>query len=400
MPARSSQPTGVRSLMRSPRLPLLFAAALVSCGQSLDGAGATADPDAAILGKNAGVMVVESFGSDAAIESILPGTHRRVRTEGILLDTDMQLRKLVDPSGRERIFTLHATQGVVVERERDGRTVVRHEIYDKARGPASANPLDAAFDASGNLWVTRHGDKSLVIIDAKGGQSFVDLAAFADDDGYPDMSAIAIVDGVAYVALRRLEGGFGTRKHASQIVAIDVATRTPSKLLDLPVKDPGARFVQRGGALWLSCIGGPRGDLLSPEPDRNAGLVRIDLAARKATVVLSAEAAGGFVTTFVLASDDIGYAIVGEFVGDNPTSVVRFDPTAGKVTATWAKTSGYFFWDLSVLTTIDGRGLLLVADRTEAAPGLRVLSSDDGARLGLIPTRLLPSQQLVLRSLD
>lgn len=373
-----------------------------SCNQGLDGSQPESDPDAAILGRNAGVMIVESSSSldGGAIESILPGTHRRVRTEGLLLGADMQLRRLVDSAGVERLFTIHSDQGVVVERNREGQTIERHEVFDKARGPSSANPLDVAIARDGALWITRHGERSLVVIDGKG-QSTVDLSAFADDDGVPDMSAIAIVEDTAYVALRRLEKGFGTRKNVSQIVAIDVKSRTPSHFVDLPVKDPGAEFLRRGNTLWISCIGGPlmKDALGNPDPDTNAGLVRVDLAARTATVALSAAAAKGFVTAFDL-TDVAGFAIVAEFGGDNPTSVVRFDPVAGTLldATPWLRTSGYKLWDVTALTNADGKRLLLVADRREDNPGLRVLSADDGALEGIIPTRLPPTQQVVLPS--
>lgn len=375
---------------------------ICSCNQGLDGARPESDPDAVVLGNNAGVMIVESSRSldGGAIESILPGTHRRVRTEGLLLGSDMQLRRLVDGAGVERLFTIHSLQGVVVERDREGRAITQWEVFDKARGPSSANPLDLAIASDGALWITRHGERSLVVID-RNGQSTVDLSAFADDDGLPDMSAIAIVGDTAYVALRRLEKGFGTRKNTSQIVAIDVKSRTPSLFLELPVKDPGAEFLRRGNSLWISCIGGPlmKDALGNPDPDTSAGLVRIDVAARTASVVLSAAAAKGFVTAFDL-TDDAGYAIVAEFAGDNPTSVVRFDPIAGKLLdpTPWLRTSGFQLWDVTALTRADGKRLLLVADRREDNPGLRVLSADDGALEGLIHTRLLPIQQVVLPS--
>lgn len=378
---------------------LFFVTSICSC--SLDGSSSDSDPDAVLLGPGAGVMIAESSGSldGAALESILPGTHRRVRVEGLLLGPDMQLRRLVDAGGREHLYTVHSDQGAVVERDREGHSLTRWDVYDKARGASSANPLDVALGGDGTLWITRHGERSLVVIEADGKtQSTVDLAAFADDDGMPDMSAIAVVGDTAFVALRRLEKGFGTRKNVSTVVSIDVKTRVASAFLELPAKDPGPRFLSRSGALWISCIGGPllKDALGNPDPDTNAGVVRIDLAARTAKVAFSAEAAKGFVTAFDLVDDQNGYAVVGEFSGDNPTSVVHFDPSTGKLLATWAKTSGYKLWDLVAMTNASGQRLLLVADRTEDNPGLRILSADDGARLGTLPSRLLPIQTVVL----
>lgn len=373
---------------------------LVILGACSSDYGPESDKDAELLGSDVGLMITESSAAlDAgAIEAILPGSHRRVRIEGFGLGSDMQLRRVVGADGRERIFTLHADSGTIVERNREGSAVAPAiPVFEKE--PSRANPLDLALAPDGALWISRHGERSILVIAADGGRSTIDLSAFADDDGIPDMSALAIVGDVAYVALRRLEKGFGTTKNTSTVVAIDVRTRAVTPLLELPAKDPGAEFLRRQNELWISCIGGPltkdaSGD---PAPDRNAALVRIDLAARSAKVALSAAAANGFVTAFDIADESLGYAIVAEFEGDNPTSVVRFDPSTGTLLdrSPWARTTDYRLWDLALLRD---KQLLLVADRNEEAPGVRILSTTDGARLGRIPTRLLPIELLVLRS--
>jgi hypothetical protein len=374
----------------------LFVGLLVACSGGLNGETREADPDAALLPRDIGVFITQtSHNYDASVvETILPGTHQRVRVEGFGLDIDMQARRLVDPSGRERIFTLHATQGLVVERDRNGGTVKAWPIYDAGGEPGRANPRDAAFASDGTLWVTRHGVSSLARLNLKDGTfTKIDLKAFADDDGVPDMSAITIDGETAYVALRRLEGGVGTTKNDSTIVAIDTNTLVPRAFVTLPAKNPIDRFRRRGSVLWISCIGGPIGEV----PDRNAALVRIEPATSTAKVVMDEKAAGGFVTAFELVDDVTGYAIVAEFGGDNPTSVVRFDPSRGAVVNVWAKTSTYALWDVRALPSA---GLLLVADRSPASPGIRILSTQDGARLGHIPTRLPPVEFFFLRSPD
>lgn len=373
------------------RLALLSLLFLGCSGLSLNEAPPDSDPDAnALLPRDVGVFVTESAsGLDAAaIESIVPGTHRRAAVTGLGLDTDMQLRRVRDGSGREHIFTLQATQGVVVERDREGRSLQRLDVLERGKSPNGANPIDLAIDGKDRLWITRHGEKSLMVFALDGTTvTTVDLSAFADDDGIPDMSAIAIVDKTAYVALRRLEDGFGTTKNTSTVVAIDTETFAVRPYVELPAKDPGPKFKVHRGALWLSCIGGP----LLPEPDQNAALVRIDLATAMAEKVLDVARAGGFVTAFELV-DEVGYAVVAEFGSDNPTKVVRFDPKNGTVEEPWLRTTAYRFWDVVAV-----RGsLLLVADRTPDAPGLRVISTADGASVGKIPTMLPPIEALAL----
>lgn len=374
----------------------LFGVLLVACSSGLNGETREADPDARLLPREIGVFISESSASydAAAIESVAAITHERVRIEGFGIDIDMQARRLVDAKGRERIFTLHATQGAIVERDRAGRSIEAFQVYDEGRAPGTANPRDAAFASDGTLWITRYAQPTLLILDLeKKTRATVDLTAFADGDGVPDMSAIAIEGDTAYVALRRLDKGFSTTKNDSTIVAIDVKTRVARPFVTLPAKNPVDKFRRHGRELWLSCIGGP----LDKVPDTSAALVRIDLAAATAKVVLDAKSAGGFIPAFDLVDDATGYAIVAAFGGDNPTSVVRFDPSRGVLldATPWTRTTGYSLWDLNALPAT---GLLLVADRSKDAPGLRILSTRDGAQLGHLPTRLPPVEFFFLRS--
>lgn len=373
----------------------LFVGLLVACSSGLNGETRDGDPDAALLPRNVGVFVSEaSLTYDAAaLEAVQAGTHARYRIEGFGLDTDMQTRRLFDPSGRERIFTLHAKQGLVVERNRYGEAQKTWTISDPGAESGRANPRDAAFAGDGSLWVTRHALSTLVRLDlTTGALTKIDLKSFADDDGVPDMSAIAIDGDTAYVALRRLDKGFDT-KNESTVVAIDTKTLVPRPFLTLPAKNPIEKFRRRDGELWISCTGGP----LSSVPDQNAALVKIDLAKATAKVVLDATAAGGFIPSFDIVDDATGYAVIASFSADNPTSVVRFDPSRGAIVQTWAKTSGYSLWDVAALPAAE---LLLVADRSKDAPGIRILSTRDGARLGHIPTRLPPVELFFLRSPD
>ncbi len=363
------------------------------CSGGLNGEAPEADEAARrYLPKTVGVLISESASSldSAAIESILPGTHRRVITTGFGVDPDMQLRRLRDPeNGKERIFTLHSTQGVVVERDRDGKSVARHEVFEAGKSPSTANPLDVAIADDGALWITRHGEPSLLVVAKDRTRRKVDLAPFGDEDGMPDMSAVTILDGRAYVALRGLRAGFDPA-YVSRIVVVDTKTLAVAPFLDLPAKDPGAKFRVRDGALWISCIGGP----LSQPPNQEAALVRIDLASKTATAILPPAVVSGFVTAFDFVEDGSAFAVVASFAEENPTSLVRFDPTTGKVGDTVASTTGYDLWDV---VAVSGSELVLVADRDPTAPGVRVLSRIDGARLGYLPTRLPPIEVIVLR---
>ncbi|MGZ3451323.1 MAG: hypothetical protein ACXVEF_17075 [Polyangiales bacterium] len=371
---------------------LLAALILTSCsGTRFDGQDQLADPDAEILPLDVGVVIAESSAAldSAAIETILPGTHRRVTTTGFALDPDMLLRRLVDAQGREHLYTIHRTQGVIVERDRSGNQVARFDVTEPGIPAAKSDPADVALGPDGALWVTRFGLPTLLVLEPDGARRrTVDLASF-DDDGLPQMTAIAIDGGRVLVALEKLDTRLQTKTKGT-IVAIDLTTYAATAFVDLPAKTPREKFV-RGpdGALYVACIGGP----LSSPVDRDAALVRVDPSTKTATKVLDGTAAGGFVSAFDLADGVTGYAIVADYDGDNPTRLVTFDVQTGTVGATWATSAHYKFWDVAAVGD-----QVLLADRTDEAPGLRVLSRRDGSRLGHVSTRLPPIEFVVVRS--
>jgi hypothetical protein len=370
---------------------LFFATLTVAC--STVAGDPIQDPDAALLPSDVGLFIVESSSSldAAAIEALLPSTHRRVITTGFGLDPDALVRRLVDAQGNEHIFTIHRQQALVVERDRSGAALEgrRYDVSEPGLEPARVDPADVALAPDGSLWITLYLLPTVLVLAPDGTRrATVDLSAF-DDDGKPEMTAIAIDSGKAYVALEKLTPDLQTKTKGS-IVQIDLETRAASAFVDLPAKTPREKFV-RGpdGALHIACIGGP----LSKSVDRDAGIVRVDLAQKSAKLVFDGAKAGGFPTAFDLGDGYTGYAIVADFTGDNPTRLVTFDVATGNVTATWATSAGYQFWDVAAFGD-----LVLLADRTTDAPGLRILSRRDGSRLGHLSTRLSPIEFVVVRA--
>lgn len=350
--------------------------------------------DASALPNALGLLVAEaSEGQDsAALEAWAPVSHAYELHDGFGLDPDTVLRARVDPrTGRVRRFSLQRRAGVLVERSASGLQLARWDVFDEGTPPAAANPHDVAIGPDGSLYVSRFGSRSLLVLATDGTRSTIDLSAYADADGKPEMDGLAWVDGRLLVTLARIQGT-APPVDAPYLVALEPATRSVEKLLELPCRNPSGEL--RAGAipreLWVSCLGGP----LSTPVSRQSGLLRIDVAARRADRLFPGETLGSFVTAFALLSADSGVAILASFGADNPTSVVAFDPRGiGVVGKTWASRTKYAFWDLEA----DG-DTVVVADRDDKSPG--VLVFDRGGRaLGRVSTRLPPVDVLLVRSL-
>jgi hypothetical protein len=261
--------------------------------------------------------------------------------------------------------------------------------YQCSTGPAS-NPHDIAWVSSGKAYISRYDRTELWIVDPSVGEDCagfrrgtIDLGPFADSDGLPEMSQMAIVDGRLFVAIQRLDRRRGFRATAGPgaVIAIDVATDTVIGEITLHGGDPfgdasGLPRDPATGALVLSSVG----DIYAIG---DGGLERVD------PVTLTAEGrffvdeatVGGNILDFVLLSPTQGYAVVQD--GRLRNRLVRFDPSgASPASDLYAREA--LFPDL----VIGPDGLLWLADQGLPDPGLRFFDPATDQRVRRRPLRV------------
>jgi len=374
------------------------AAGLHACSPATD---EPAGVDTHLLPAGVGLIVVESrYDGTGYLQAIDAHTHGVVDQYGTAYDQDPQLRRWVDPrDSTERIFIVGSTDGFLTQIDRRGHVVARYDVKD-ASGDY-VDPLDVAIAPDGSLWVTRYKSASILVLEPDGTKrTVVPLDAFtpanATKTRTPTMSAISIVHGVAYVALRRLDDD-SNPTNVSQIISIDTTATPyqPKAWVDLPVPDPDDHFtlsLDDPPKLRITCIGGP----LSTPPIPGA-IVELDLAASPPTVrvVADGRTTGDFFNAFDVAPDGHWYVVTAsESSRDNPTALQPFDPATGQLDAPWFSKSLYMrgLWQVAVVGDF-----LLVADRDPASPGIDVFDRTDGAHLGEIATELPPVEFVVVR---
>ena len=199
--------------------------------------------------------------------------------------------------------------------------------------------------------------------------------SFADDDGVPEMSGLAIVDSVLFVTLQRLDrNDLFAPNGNGVVVAIDTDTDAVLGAISLVGENPFSRTVLRNGQLLLSTVG--------TFTERDGGIEAIDVVERQSLgFVVTEEELGGDVTDFVVVSDEIAFAVVS---GDDfRNRVIEFSPTTREVKRTLVGGSS-FVSQLQLTET----GELYVADRSFATPGLRVFDVRSGAEFGESPLEL------------
>ena len=260
------------------------------------------------------------------------------------------------------------------------------------------NPHDIEIVAPDKAYVTLYETASLLIVDPRDGAQLgeIDLGAFADGDGLPEVSQIARVGGRLYLSCQRLDrnGGWGP-VDVSYLIVVDLATDT---LVDVDPDTEGVQGIALGAANPNSlAVAGDRiaVGVVVNFGDRSGGVEIVDTAAgRSLGLAVSEEDLGGDITSMVLVDGSRGYAVVAD---ENFANSVRpFDLDSGSVGEPLESISGGFVPNLAV----DG-GRLIVADRGSwddpDAAGLKLYDAATGAFLaGPVNTGLPPMHVVVL----
>jgi hypothetical protein len=255
-------------------------------------------------------------------------------------------------------------------------------------GEVRANPQFVAVDAAGRRWVTRFDHPSIAVI-GEVGELRVDLVAYADTDGNPEASAIHIEGGVAYVALEKLDAAAKDQIYPPTgpgvVLAIPVDDPSNIRPIQLTGRNPFNNFAPAPWDPRLLAIATP-GEFGAISP--GDGIDLVDTVAGEARQILAEPELGGSATEVVLAGPAEAYAIAaGPDAPANPTRVVAFDPTSGRVTRVLAEASGYYHWGLAI-----AGDHLVVGDRTPGRARILFFDRRSGALVAEIaPQRLAPA---------
>jgi hypothetical protein len=249
-------------------------------------------------------------------------------------------------------------------------------------GGDGSNIQDLLWIDATKAYVTRYEKTSLWIVHPLTGAKLgeIDLAAYADADGIPEMSQMARVGNRAFVALQRLDrnAGFAVTG-TSQLVVLDTSTDT---VLDVDPLTPEVDTIalQMQNPFWNLWFEPRLSRLLVVCPGAwltlDGGLEVVNpFAMHSEGVLLDETALGGDLLAAVVVSPTLGYALRGEL--DFDTCAVRFDPSTGQVLNTVRCTTGFYLSDLELSTS----GKLFLGDRTPSDPGVRVYDAATAAAL-------------------
>lgn len=257
------------------------------------------------------------------------------------------------------------------------------------------NPHDMAFVSESKAYISRYGLSRLLVVNPTTGDSLgsVDLSGFADADGLPEMSQLAMYNNRLFVACLRLDQNNGFAPTDFSVIAVvDVTT---DQLVDVDANTAGVQGivmtgknpagVSQQGAKWVVSTVNTFGDLT------DGGIEVIDLANLKSDgVVIGETVLGGNLNSLVMVSDNKGYVVVSD--ANFANLVVGFHLATKVVSEKLGNISGGFIPSLGVF---DRR--LYVLDRGSfsdpASGGVKVFDVNTNQLLvGPIATGLPPSQ--------
>lgn len=292
---------------------------------------------------------------------------------------------------RDRVYVLNrlGQDNVIVLDRGDLATPLTQ--YSTGNG---TNPHDIAFVSEEKAYISLYERTELLVVNPVTGDSLgsVDLSTFADADGLPETSQLAIHGGHLFAACHRLDRENGwVPTGFSSIAVVNVTT---DQLVDA---DPEAEGVQgivmanrnpagaaQRGSKWLLSAVNTYTDLT------DGGIEVIDLAAmRSEGIVLDEAALGGNLSSLAMTFDSGGYAVVTDenFVN----TVKRLDLAAKSVSEGLAGLSGGFVPGMGVF----GQRLYVLDQGSfgdPASAGVKVYDvSTDELVAGPIGTGLPPS---------
>lgn len=261
-----------------------------------------------------------------------------------------------------------------------------------------SNPHDIEIVAPDKAYVTRYGTSELLVVDPRDGTELarIDLSAFADADGLPEVSQIVRVGGRVYLSCQRLDrnGAWGPVDD-SFLIVVDIAS---DSLVDV---DPDVEGVQ---GIVLSAPNPNSlaviGDhivvgVISSFGDREGGVDVIDTKSNRSLgLAVSESELGGDINSLVMINGEVGYAVISD---ENFVNSVRsFNLRTVEVGAPLQGISGGFVANLAV----DGSRLIVADQGSFSDPnsaGIKIYDAVEGTLLaGPIVTGLPPVSIVVL----
>jgi|GEM_PF-356866 len=280
----------------------------------------------------------------------------------------------------------------------------QYSTMDDQDSMATSNPQSMIFASSNKAYIPRFGSNKMWVVNpqtttAAGFKTdSVDLSAYADADGLPEMTQGVVVNGKLFLILQRMDQDNGWIPQDAYLAVIDTATnveidtKTDSgnlKGIPLPVKNPW-NIVYKNGKVYVNGVGSyPSWD--GTPADYSGGIVSVDPSTYAVEMIVDdgddTTHPYGNISGMTVVSATKGYFISYAGWGDN--SLYSFNPTTGIVSET--PIAAFSGGDNIAALGVDGSEMLWAVSNTFSGGGVLTIinpaddSVDQVQKLNLNP---------------
>jgi hypothetical protein len=199
--------------------------------------------------------------------------------------------------------------------------------YSTEGSETGSNPYDLIFVSDTKAYLLRYGSDTAWIVDPsttteagfKTGE--LDLSAYADSDGIPEMNGGVLVGTKLFILFQRLDrNNFWAPTNDTLVGVFDTATDAELAQITVPVENPQTiQYVEANNTIYVAGVGSygfaPFGGIATIDPD-----------AHTSSLLLAGDAYGGISGVAVVSSTK-GYFI--GYGGWQDNTLYTFDPSAG-----------------------------------------------------------------------
>ncbi len=278
--------------------------------------------------------------------------------------------------------------------------VVQWQYSVRSEAESSANPYDLVFASDTKAYLVRYDSAIVWIVNpqATTEDEFkigeIDLSAYDDGDGIPELSGGIIVDGKLFIMAQRLsrEAGSFAPENTSYLIVIDTETDTEIATgqgedgfngIALTGRNPGSIAYVDNVGLLVQSTGG-----YFPESFLG-GIEKVDTETYETTLLIDdgddENHPYGLITNLAVIDDQKAYFI--GYAAWQDTSLYPFNPSTGEVGEVIAQYQGI---DMRGITA-GPSGKLWVSVADQADPRVSLLDPQTNTEVAQIKTLLNPT---------
>ena len=381
---------------------LLLLFVIVSCSQDATTVAVNPDPDPypidlTIVKEKAIVATTAADYSSGAHAVISEDDEGDRIAFNDLLPTDSDLT--VAAYGRHfyRIERAFAGNNITKFSTSNPQTPIWQYSTNDPAGAVASDPHDMVFVSETKAYVLRYGSSKMWIVDPSATTEAdfkigeIDLSAYADADGIPEMDSGVFVDDKLYITMQRLDNYAVTE--TAYVAIFDVNT---DEEIDANIDGDSLKGIPLQIRNTTNIVYQPESEVIYVQgsgsffPEEfTSGIEKIDIATLSPTVILDdGDAAShpyGLITELAVVSDTILYFV--GYAGYTDNTLYRMNLSTDEITAT--AVPSLINGKISNITANSG-GLLWVSDSANAT--VRIIDPATDTEIDALSTNLNPEK--------